>query len=817
MSDKTDVYPYKRSGDDPVLIRRPFKKGVGLNGSGTLQEVLGLISPGMLLSCTAAFFVGRAVLLGELLPFQAAYAAAVAIYYGKSGVIPLAFLCAGSATVTGGFSLAAGISLAIMTFLVVQAVPPKYKGHRAVIPVLVFGLAISVRSVFSAYTGSTPYDYISIFFEGIFAGALAPVCIAALSSARKLKGVQPLGGEEMVCLILFAAGVIAGTGDLQIWQVSAKGFLSRIIIMLAALAGGPGLGAAAGAVAGIIPGLSYTVTPYIVGAYSFSGVLAGLGGTLGKVGIALSFLASNILLSVYFNNFASMEAVIAETCLACLAFLLIPAEAVRGLSVSVTRAQPGAGQDSSREALKNAFREKTREYSSLFKQMALSFGETTMLHEKKLDEQGLKDILDGILKKVCVDCGMRRVCWENDYYRMYHSMLEMFAITEVKGRVEAGDIPADLKGRCSRPRDLATAAGCLYETFKVDRHWRRKFLSGRAVVGDQLRGMAEVFEALGEEINISTDEGGYTDSDLKLKLRQLGIPVNEIKINEYKGRREMLVTMKACRGDLDCRYRVAPVISDLVGQLFSVSGCFCEGQRKGTCSFRIYQGPHYRVDVGVASAGRDGDSVSGDVYDFLQLHNGKFAAVLSDGMGTGAEAARESTSAVNLLRRMLEAGINVELAMKTVNAVQSLRNPEESFAAMDMTVVNLYSGQAEFIKTAAPPTYIIRGGRLISISASSLPVGILRDIDINIIERKLASGDVMVMITDGILSSRRGEDREDWITGVLRELNGLEPKEMAGLLLKLAQTGSGEETEPKDDMAVVVIRVEREKVVEIPL
>ncbi|HBV99297.1 MAG TPA: stage II sporulation protein E [Desulfotomaculum sp.] len=817
MSDKTDVYPYKRSGDDPVLFRRPFKKGAVFNSFGTLQEVLGLISPGMLLSCTAAFFLGRAVLLGELLPFQAAYAAAAAIYYGRSGIIPLAFLCAGAATVTGGFSLAAGISLAIVTFLVVQAVPPKYKDHRAVIPVLVFGLAISVRSAFSAYTGSTPYDYISILFEGIFAGALAPVCIAALSSARKLKGVQPLGGEEMVCLILFAAGVIAGTVDLHIWQVSAMGFLSRIIILLAALAGGPGLGAAAGAVAGIIPGLSYTVTPYIVGAYSFSGVLAGLGGTLGKVGIALSFLASNILLSVYFSNFASMESVIAETGLACLAFLLIPGEAVRGISASVSRAQSGSVQDSSREALQSAFRQKTREYSSLFKQMASSFGESTMLSEKKLDEQGLKEILDGILKKVCVDCGMRRSCWEKDYYRMYHSLLEMFAITEANGRVEVGDIPPEVKGRCSRPRDLATAAGCLYETFKVDRHWRRKFISGRVVVGDQLRGMAGVFESLGDEFNISADEGGYADSDLKLRLRQLGIPVNEIRINQFKGRREMQVTMKSCRGDLDCRYRVAPVISELVGQLFSVSGCFCEGRREGACSFRIYQGPHYRVEVGVASSGSEKDSVSGDVYDFLQLRGGKFAAVLSDGMGTGADAARESASAVNLLRRMLEAGINVELTMKTINAVQSLRNPEESFSAMDMTVVNLYSGQAEFIKNAAPPTYIIRGGRLISISTSSLPVGILRDIDINIIERKLASGDVIVMITDGILSSRRGEDREGWITGVLRELNGLEPKEMAGLLLKLAQTGSGEETAPRDDMAVVVIRVEREKVVEIPL
>jgi stage II sporulation protein E len=73
------------------------------------------------------------------------------------------------------------------------------------------------------------------------------------------------------------------------------------------------------------------------------------------------------------------------------------------------------------------------------------------------------------------------------------------------------------------------------------------------------------------------------------------------------------------------------------------------------------------------------------------------------------------------------------------------------------------------------------------------------------------------MITDGIIHSHQGAgDREEWISGILKELNGLDPKELAELLLKLAQTGSDGQLRTEDDMSVLVVRVEREKVVEMP-
>ncbi|MFZ5595711.1 MAG: stage II sporulation protein E [Bacillota bacterium] len=817
MSEKTEVYTYKRIPYNSSYHRRPARKSGGIDLRGLPGSLAGVLSLEAVFAAVGAFLVGRAVLLGELIPFAGAYAAAVALTFGRRGILPVLFLSAGVATIESGYGLWSYVVLVLLSFMLAQAVPPRYAGRRPVMAALVFCVTICVKAGFSAFAGSTPYDYISIFFEGLFAAALTPACISFFATVRRLNGIMPLRPEEMVSFLVLLAGIIAGTGDLHLWYISAKGFLSRTIILLAAYVGGAGLGAAAGSVVGIIPGLAYTVTPYLVGAYSFSGLLAGLGGMVGKFGVALAFFASNIILLVYFNNFESMESVIAETGLACVVFMLLPEAMARGIASSVAGEAAAAKSDDSGEMLRESFRERLKDFSDIFREMAMGFGENTSIMEKKDNEQALKQIMEEISKKVCTDCGSRATCWEKEYFRTYRNMLDVFALAEVYKRVRVSDLPEELKLRCIRPRDLTVAAVCLYEVLKVDRQWRKKFVSGRSTVGDQLRGMAGVIEGLAGESRFSRDMAGQLDQALKQKLKQLGIPVKGIRTFEKGDRREMLITAKACRGELDCRYKIAPVVSELLGQVYAATGCFCEGNIEGLCKFRLYQSPCYSVAVGAARAGKDGSGVCGDTFEFFQLSDGKFAAVLSDGMGSGENAAMESGATVALLRRMLEAGIDFETAIKSVNSVQVLKDPEETFATIDMTVIDLYSGQAEFVKIAAPPTYLIRGGRPGFIRAGTLPVGILNDIDISVTEKRLNSGDVIVMVTDGVLESHRGgRDGQDWITGVLDELSGLEPMEMAELLMRLAQTGSGGEISVPDDMAVLVIRLEKEKVIEFP-
>ena len=62
---------------------------------------------------------------------------------------------------------------------------------------------------------------------------------------------------------------------------------------------------------------------------------------------------------------------------------------------------------------------------------------------------------------------------------------------------------------------------------------------------------------------------------------------------------------------------------------------------------------------GIARVKKDGAKISGDNFSFLELERGEFLLGLSDGMGSGSMACKESEMVLDLVERFLEAGRNV--------------------------------------------------------------------------------------------------------------------------------------------------------------
>jgi len=212
---------------------------------------------------------------------------------------------------------------------------------------------------------------------------------------------------------------------------------------------------------------------------------------------------------------------------------------------------------------------------------------------------------------------------------------------------------------------------------------------------------------------------------------------------------------------------------------------------EASCHLRFYPDLNYRLSLGAAGIGRNGSIVSGDSYAFFHLKGGRFALALSDGMGSGPRAALESGTTLSLLRHLLETGFGQDLAIKTINSILVLRSPGESFATVDMAVINLCNGQADFVKIGAVSTFFVHGGQVELIKASSLPVGIIEDIEVATVNRTLEPGDLLVMVTDGVLDSYKGSgDREEWLAGILLDVTEMQPQEIAELFLKLAQENS---------------------------
>ena len=179
-------------------------------------------------------------------------------------------------------------------------------------------------------------------------------------------------------------------------------------------------------------------------------------------------------------------------------------------------------------------------------------------------------------------------------------------------------------------------------------------------------------------------------------------------------------------------------------------------------------------------------------------------------MGNGEHAKRESKAAIDLLRKLLKAGFDEKLAIRTVNSTLLLRSTEEMFTTLDMALIDLFTANTEFLKIGSAPSFIKRGTLVQTITGSNVPIGILQDIEVQSIEEQLRDGDILIMMSDGVYDApRQLHEKEEWLKKQIEKLETTVPQEIADTLLEMAvRTNQGEIL---DDMTVVVAKISSEE------
>lgn len=210
----------------------------------------------------------------------------------------------------------------------------------------------------------------------------------------------------------------------------------------------------------------------------------------------------------------------------------------------------------------------------------------------------------------------------------------------------------------------------------------------------------------------------------------------------------------------------------------------------------------YKIAVGIAKCKKNDSVISGDNFINVKLDDGKYLLCISDGMGSGEKANKKSKKVINTLEKLLNTGFEKSSAVDMVNSVLLVDN-EEIYATLDVSMIDLLDGSAEFIKVSSCPTYIKKGNKVDMIQSVGLPVGVVENIDIDLYGKKLESGDLIVMVSDGIVESNDlYEPRELWITELLKALKTENPQRLADIILQEAiDSNMGV---AKDDMTVLV-------------
>lgn len=290
------------------------------------------------------------------------------------------------------------------------------------------------------------------------------------------------------------------------------------------------------------------------------------------------------------------------------------------------------------------------------------------------------------------------------------------------------------------------------------------------------------------------------------ELERMNVRVKHlVMVKGLHGRKEIYLSARTIRGrvmtakeaaeiiseSLGCDYRVAPNSRMIINREYDV--------------VMLEEDTHYRYLTGAKRITKEGQQISGDNFSQMELKNGQLLMMLADGMGSGEEASRQSEQLVDLLEEMLEAGFRKESAIEILNELIAMQGQGERFATLDLCMIDLYSGVGEFLKMGASTTFIKRGKWIESIQSTTLPVGIREQTDIDAIQKKFYHGDMIIMISDGVLDGIVFENKEECLKEILLEIETKNPQDFAEELLRRVRKMNGNGM--RDDASVLVLGI----------
>ena len=211
----------------------------------------------------------------------------------------------------------------------------------------------------------------------------------------------------------------------------------------------------------------------------------------------------------------------------------------------------------------------------------------------------------------------------------------------------------------------------------------------------------------------------------------------------------------------------------------------------------------FAAECAVSSIAGEREDISGDTAIAFESEDGFFYSLISDGMGSGKEAKETSAFVADFMQRALEFNSEGQTVLKILNHTIRHRHRECS-ATVDLFSVDLYRGDAEFLKSGAAASYVKRGSSIFRIKSKTAPIGLMKNVDAEKIKIDLEGDDYIIMLSDGIAQS--AEDTP-WLLDLLSRPPKRNLKEYADAILSAALKNL-----PRaDDMTVLVTRVVKKK------
>jgi stage II sporulation protein E len=365
----------------------------------------------------------------------------------------------------------------------------------------------------------------------------------------------------------------------------------------------------------------------------------------------------------------------------------------------------------------------------------------------------------------------------------------------LKGKTSLLDIPRAFADACFRQSDILYAVNrqlgdyCKYMTDSENA------ASGRTLLANQAQGVSEILKNLALEQSAPLHL--YTEKERALHIAFLGVGIVCSEILIY-GEEERFTVSLITFGKTDVK-KIAAVASHLFQANMIISERIPLSQEKFCCILR--KKPYFDAAFGIATTQKQGQTASGDTHSVIKIDERRFMVALSDGMGSGEYARRISESTISLLESFYRAKMPSELILSTINKLLTF-SKEETFACVDIAVIDLDSGGADIVKIGSPFGFILSENTVRVLEGGSLPLGILDSLHPETAASTLAQGDILLFLSDGITDAF-GSTAD--LLEVLKTLPHGNPQGLADTLLQRAITAYGGIA--KDDMTALAVRL----------
>jgi len=447
-------------------------------------------------------------------------------------------------------------------------------------------------------------------------------------------------------------------------------------------------------------------------------------------------------------------------------------------------------------------KEQMERYASSFEKLADSF--YGMPYRKDyLSNEEMDELISEMQRGFCEKCHMKYVCWKQQYFQTHKKMYNLFRAMELNDEERIRKSRAELVGVCINLGKFVQESQTVMLRERQNLIWTNKLIENRMAVAEQLGEMAQIIKLMSSDMYELEEVTPDFKELIQKYLKKKRIFLKSIwMIEQPDKKREYFMQMRTRGG------QYIPV-GEAASQLSKVCGCPMIENKQGKTligkefvTYRFLEDVNFKMLYGVAKITKDKETISGDNYVCSLEEKGQFFMCLSDGMGSGLEACRESENVVELLEQFIDAGFTGETAAKMVNSALILQGSNGKFSTVDICAVDLYSGICRFLKAGAATTFIKRNEWVEAISSTSLAIGLVQQIDFESTTKKLYDGDFLIMVTDGVLDALPIERAEETMKEIILQTHSSVPKELGRGILERVLGYS--EYRAMDDMTVLV-------------